>query len=135
MPYTFGDAEYDIEDFDAIYEVDLPIATQARRPKVEAATGDAAVIGELVSSRVHDGATLQLGIGMVPDATLPFLAKLKGLGIWSEMFSDGVLSLIDAGAMDPERKITASFAAGSACLLYTSPSPRDRTRSRMPSSA
>ena len=116
MPYTFGDAEYDIEDFDAIYEVDLPIATSARRPKVQAATGDAAVIGELVSSRVHDGATLQLGIGMVPDATLPFLAKLKGLGIWSEMFSDGVLSLIDAGAMDPERKITASFAAGSAEL-------------------
>ncbi|HMT88572.1 MAG TPA: acetyl-CoA hydrolase/transferase C-terminal domain-containing protein [Dermatophilaceae bacterium] len=116
MPYTFGDSEYDVEDFDAIYEVDLPIASNARRPKVEAATGDAAVIGELVSSRVHDGATLQLGIGMVPDATLPFLAKLKGLGIWSEMFSDGVLSLIDAGAMDPERKITASFAAGSAEL-------------------
>ena len=44
MPYTFGDSEYDVEDFDAIYEVDLPIASNARRPKVEAATGDAAAV-------------------------------------------------------------------------------------------
>ena len=116
MPYTFGDSEYDVAEFDAIYEVDLPIATQARRPVMTAQTGDAAVIGEFAASRVHNGATLQLGIGMVPDAVLPGLAKLKGLGIWTEMFSDGVLTLIDAGAMDPDRPIVASFSAASAEL-------------------
>lgn len=117
MPYTFGDAEVDVELFDAIFEVDLPIAHVHDRVVAGPAEGDAGVIGELVSSRVHDGATLQLGIGMVPDATLPGLTHKKGLGIWTEMFSDGVLSLIDAGAMDPDRKITASFSVGSEELL------------------
>ncbi len=117
MPYTFGDAELPLDIFDAVFEVDLPIAHREERVITGPAEGDAGVIGELVSRRVSDGSTLQLGIGMVPDATLPGLTRKKGLGIWTEMFSDGVLSLIEAGAMDPDRKITASFSVGSGELL------------------
>jgi len=116
MPYTFGDSEYDVSDFDIVYEVDLPVANYRERKTVSADSGDTATIGALVAERVSDGATLQLGIGAIPDAVLPELVHKKGLGIWTEMFSDGVLSLIDAGAMDLDRPIVASFAVGSAEL-------------------
>ena len=116
MPYTFGDSEYEVADFDAIYEVDEPVAAATRRRAIGAASAELAVIGELAARRVHDGATLQLGIGQIPDAVLPGLIRLRGLGIWTEMFSDGLLSLVEAGSMDPDRPIVASFAAGSAEL-------------------
>ena len=88
----------------------------AARPGGERGASSA-VIGELCASRVSSGSTLQLGIGEVPDATLPGLARLRDLGVWTEMFSDGVLDLQDAGALDPHRYVTASFAAGSERLL------------------
>ena len=116
MPYTFGDSEYDIADFDIIYEVDLPVANYQERKTVSADSGDTAIIGSLAADRIRDGSTLQLGIGAIPDAVLPELTHKKGLGIWTEMFSDGVLSLLDAGAMDLERPIVASFSVGSAEL-------------------
>ena len=116
MPYTFGDSEFDVADFDVVYEVDEPIAASQRRRVAGPASADLATIGSLVANRIHDGATLQLGIGLIPDAVLPELSKLTNLGIWTEMFSDGLLSLIDAGAMDLDRPIVASFAAGSAEL-------------------
>ena len=56
---------------------------------------------------------LQTGIGAVPDATLSGLTGHRGLGIWTEMFSDGVLTLDAAGALDPQGTITASFVFGS----------------------
>lgn len=114
MPYTFGDGEYDLDIFDAILEVDEPLPTPpARTGQAPDAADSAAKIGERVSSRVHNGATMQLGIGEVPDAVLQGLTGLKNLGVWSEMFSDGVLSLLKAGALDPDRKIISSFAFGS----------------------
>lgn len=117
MPYTFGDGEYELDSFDGWIEVDDEIA----RPPAPPATGEradsAAVIGDLCASRVRSGATLQLGIGEVPDATLPGLTRLSDLGVWTEMFSDGVLALREAGALDPHRFVTASFAAGSTDLL------------------
>ncbi|HRC12784.1 MAG TPA: acetyl-CoA hydrolase, partial [Dermatophilaceae bacterium] len=116
MPYTFGDSEYDIADFDIVYEVDLPVANYQERKTVSADSGDTAIIGSLAADRIKDGSTLQLGIGAIPDAVLPELTHKKGLGIWTEMFSDGVLSLLDAGAMDLERPIVASFSVGSAEL-------------------
>lgn len=116
MPYTFGDSEYDIADFDIVYEVDLPVANYQERKTVSADSGDTAIIGSLAADRIRDGSTLQLGIGAIPDAVLPELTHKKGLGIWTEMFSDGVLSLLDAGAMDLERPIVASFSVGSAEL-------------------
>ena len=63
---------------------------------------------------VLDGATLQLGIGAVPDATLAALVNRRGLRVWSEMFSDGILDLDAAGALDavPPPSVT-SFCFGS----------------------
>lgn len=114
MPYTFGDGEYDLDTFDGVLEVDEPLAS----PPARAAQGnsDAAQIGAQVAARVWDGATMQLGIGEVPDAVLPGLTQKRRLGIWSEMFSDGLLSLEAAGTLDPERLVMSSFAFGSADL-------------------
>jgi acyl-CoA hydrolase len=74
---------------------------------------DAEQIGKLIAARVPDGATLQTGIGAVPDATLAGLGQRRGLRIWTELFSDGVLALEQAGALDQATPITGSFAFGS----------------------
>ena len=66
-----------------------------------------------MASRVSDGATLQMGIGGVPDATLNALTGRRGLRIWTEMFSDGVLELDRVGALDKHHPLTASFIFGS----------------------
>jgi acyl-CoA hydrolase len=109
MPWTFGDGLLDPEAIDYAVEVDEPLDEPAARDLDDAARR----IGELVSARVADGSTLQLGIGLVPDATLPGLAARRGLAIWSEMFSDGVLRLDEAGALDPAETVTGSFVLGS----------------------
>jgi len=109
MPWTYGDGLLDPDDIDYTFEADAPLDEPAT-----AAPDDAARrIGELVAARIGDGATLQLGIGMIPDATLPGLAGRRDLGVWSEMFSDGVLALDEAGALDPQGTLTASFLHGS----------------------
>ena len=72
-----------------------------------------ASIGERVAHRIPDGATLQLGIGAVPDAALPGAAKHRELKIWSEMVSDGVLTLLAEGALDTDAPVVASFVFGS----------------------
>jgi acyl-CoA hydrolase len=109
MPWTYGDGVLDPDDIDYAYEADEQLA----EPTTPAPDDAARRIGELVAARIGDGATLQLGIGMVPDATLPGLAERRGLRVWSEMFSDGVLALDDAGALDPQATLTASFLYGS----------------------
>ena len=115
MPYTFGDGEIAVEDLDAMIHVDSPAAMPAR---TDAPVDEVAQqIGEYCANRISSGATLQMGIGAVPDATLPRLTKLRGLGIWSEMFSDGLLTLQSSGALDPDRYVVASFAMGSEELL------------------
>ena len=115
MPYTFGDGEIAVEDLDAMIHVDSPVAMPAR---TDAPVDEVAQqIGEYCANRISSGATLQMGIGAVPDATLPRLTKLRGLGIWSEMFSDGLLTLQRSGALDPDRYVVASFAMGSEELL------------------
>ena len=63
---------------------------------------------------MSNGSTLQLGIGAVPDAVLRSLTTRHGLRIWSETFSDGVLALDRAGALDPDQMLTSSFMFGSA---------------------
>ncbi|MFV0464317.1 MAG: acetyl-CoA hydrolase/transferase C-terminal domain-containing protein [Nostocoides sp.] len=115
MPYTFGDGEFTTGVFDAILPVDVPIATTSGPPSPP--TGAFAHIGKLCAARVSSGATLQLGIGAVPDATLPGLTRLSRLGVWTEMFSDGLLALDGHGALDPDRAVVGSFAAGSEELL------------------
>lgn len=109
MPVTYGDAVLAADEIDYAIECDDPLPVPARRAGGEVAR----VIGERVAGLVPENATLQLGIGAVPDAVLNSLRDRRGLGIWSEMFSDGVLGLEKAGALNPRDPITASFAFGS----------------------
>jgi acyl-CoA hydrolase len=109
MPYTFGDGEIDVDLIDYAIEVDAPLPS----PTVTAIDDVSAAIGARVATRVGDGSTLQLGIGAVPDAVLSGLTGRRGLRVWSEMFSDGVLELDRAGALDPDAVLTSSFLFGS----------------------
>lgn len=114
MPYTGGDALVDIDRIDLALEVDTPLPSPGdRRPDPLCA-----VVGERVAAFATDGGTVQLGIGQIPDATAAALRNVRGLGVWSEMVSDGVLDLVRAGALDPARAICTSFLFGSP-ELYT----------------
>jgi acyl-CoA hydrolase len=112
MPYTYGDAVLAEDEIDLAFEADDPLSPPPERRITEVHES----IGERVAALVPDGATLQLGIGGVPDAVLGKLRTRRRLGVWSEMFSDGVLGLERAGALDADRPVTASFAFGSAEL-------------------
>ncbi len=113
MPYTYGDAVVPEDEIDFAIEADVPLPSPAARPAPEVYQA----IGARVAKLVPAGATLQLGIGAVPDAVLSALAGRRGLTVWSEMFSDGVLALERAGALDPQVPVTASFAFGGPELL------------------
>lgn len=109
MPVTFGDATVPVAAIDYLYEVDEPLPAHHDVAPDDIAT----TIGDRVAALVPDGATLQLGIGAIPDATLRALNGQHGLRVWSEMFSDGVLGLEKAGRLDASVPITASFCFGS----------------------
>lgn len=109
MPYTFGDSELSEDVIDFMIEVDVPLDT----PHRSSLTPQTKEIGRLVASLVPHGATLQTGIGAVPDAVLHALTGHEGLCVWTEMFSDGVYALERAGSLDPKVPITASFLFGS----------------------
>ena len=116
IPFTHGDAEVGIEHLEAV------LVVAGRRPRGAAAVGtptpiDVERIGAQVAARVASGSTLQLGIGTIPDAVLPRLAARRGLGVWSEMVSDGTLELDLTGALDRNRDIVASFAVGGPRLM------------------
>ncbi len=100
MPRTLGDCFIHISDIDIIVEKDEPIPELAP-PKI----GDVEkAIGEFCASLINDGDTLQLGIGAIPDAVLLFLKDKKDLGIHSEMISDGVVELVEAGVITCKKK-------------------------------
>lgn len=109
MPYTYGDAQIYENEIDYLVEVDVPLPTHVCGP----VTGVSKVIGDRIAAVVNDGSTLQLGIGSVPDAVLAGLTEHRGLRIWTEMFSDGVLDLFKAGALDPQIPLTSTFVFGS----------------------
>ena len=109
MPYTYGDGVLSAGDIDYGIEADAPLPSPPPRPPLETS----AAIGDRVAALVPDFAALQLGIGAVPDAVLAGLTGRRGLTVWSEMFSDGVLGLAKAGALDPAQPVIASFAFGS----------------------
>lgn len=109
MPYTLGDGELDEDLIDLAIEVEQELPT----PAITASYDHAQAIAERVADLVQDDATLQLGIGQVPDATLRALVGRRRLAIWSEMISDGVMGLEHAGALDRQRPIVCSFMFGS----------------------
>lgn len=100
MPRTHGDSFIRWQDIDYFIEQEraLPQHVGARLDTVNRA------IGEHVASLIEDGACLQMGIGAIPDAVLAALSSHQHLGIHSEMFSDGVLPLIQNGVINGRRK-------------------------------
>lgn len=100
MPRTMGDAFIHVSELDAIVETSYPII-ELQPPTI----GDIEkAIGEHCASLIEDGSTLQLGIGAIPDAVLLFLKNKKNLGIHTEMFSDGVVELVEAGVVNNSEK-------------------------------
>ena len=99
MPKTSG-AKIHLDQMTCIVEKDEPLI-ELKPAKI----GDLEKkIGENVAALIPDGATLQLGIGAIPDAVLLFLGNKKDLGIHSEMFSDGVVFLAEAGVVTNRKK-------------------------------
>jgi acyl-CoA hydrolase len=109
MPYTYGDAQLYEDEIDYLIELDEPLTEHGGTEVTQVGRE----IGELIAPMIKDDSTLQMGIGSVPDATLELLTARKGLRIWTETFSDGVLNLHEAGALDDGMPITASFVFGS----------------------
>lgn len=100
MPRVHGDNYIHISEIDYIVETSNPLH---EIPK--AVIGDVEkAIGENCAKLIEDGSTLQLGIGAIPDAVLLFLNDKKDLGIHTEMFSDGVLSLVKSGVINNSKK-------------------------------
>ncbi|MEI6042804.1 MAG: acetyl-CoA hydrolase/transferase C-terminal domain-containing protein [Chloroflexota bacterium] len=115
MPRTHGDGLIHVRQFDAMVLVDEPIQ---EIPKHDLSVVELA-IGQHCASLVEDGATLQMGIGAIPDAVLASLIHHKRLGVHTEMFSDGLIDLIERGVVTGEEKvihpgrIVAGFVLGS----------------------
>ncbi len=120
MPRTLGDSFIHVRKIHRIVESCRPIL---ELPRV-AITDLHRRIARNVAGLVEDGSTLQMGIGGVPDAVLSYLMDRKDLGVHTEMFSDGVMELVEAGVINNERKtlhrgkIVAGFLMGSR-RLYT----------------
>ena len=112
MPWTYGDGLLTADDIDYVLEADEPLQS----PPPTVLDDDARGVGERLAALVPDGATLQMGIGTVPDAALPGLTSRRGLAVWSEMFSDGVLELDRVGSLDPDAALVSSFLYGSSAL-------------------
>ena len=114
MPRTLGDSFIHVSQLDHIVEVDYPIP--------EAPQGGSSPehlqIGQNIAGLIPDGATLQMGIGSIPDAVLQCLGNHRDLGIHTELFSDGVIDLVEQGVITCGRKtfhpgkIVAGFLFG-----------------------
>lgn len=102
MPRTHGESFVHISEIDYFVEHDEPIHT-LKSPKIGEIEKE---IGRYCASLINDGDTLQLGIGAIPDAVLSFLTDKKDLGIHSEMFSDGVVNLVEKGVINNSKKTT-----------------------------
>ena len=100
MPRTLGDCFIHVSDIDLIVEHDAPLI-ELPPPKISEVER---AIGENCARIIKDGDCLQLGIGAIPDAVLLFLKDKKDLGIHSEMFSDGVVELVEAGVINNSKK-------------------------------
>jgi acyl-CoA hydrolase len=114
MPRTLGDSFLPVDRIARLVPVDDPLIELTPEP----ADGVYREIGRNVASLIPDGATLQMGIGKIPDAVLGFLMDRHDLGIHTEMLSDGVMNLAEAGVVTGRRKtllpgkIVTSFIMG-----------------------
>jgi acyl-CoA hydrolase/RimJ/RimL family protein N-acetyltransferase len=116
MPVTSGDSFLNVTDIDALVWQDEPLLEWKKAPEeleyVQA-------IGKHVAALVDDGSTIQVGYGAIPDAVLAYLGEKKDLGVHTEMFSDGLIDLIEKGVVTCKKKsshpgkVLASFSLGS----------------------
>ena len=120
MPRSLGDSFIHINKIHFIVEHDAPIQ---ELPQVDPNCSQELLniydkIGINISELIEDGATLQLGIGAIPDSVMKYLKGKKDLGIHTEMFSDGVVDLVEEGIINGEKKtlhqgkIIAGFVLG-----------------------
>jgi len=101
MPRTHGDGMIHISSFDAMVKVDEPLYELAYSGKMNEASD---VIGKYISELVDDRSTIQMGIGSIPDSVLKFPGSHKDLGVHTEMFSDGIIPLIENGVITNKYK-------------------------------
>ena len=115
MPRTHGTGFVHISEVDAICENDLPLVELGDAPITE----KDAIVGNIIADLIPNEATIQLGIGGIPNAVAQALKNKKDLGIHSEMFTEGMVDLIEAGVVTNRKKninnnkTIAGFAAGS----------------------
>lgn len=118
VPRTWGDAMINVNMIDLFVEDDSPIYAH----NIEPLTDMEIAIGKNVATLVEDGACLQMGIGGIPNAVLAQLGNHKDLGVHTEMFSDGILPLVEKGIVTGRKKnfdkgkMVASFLMGSKAL-------------------
>ena len=115
MPRTLGDGAIHLSRFAAVVNVDHPLFAH---PSAPAGNPIEDAVGRRVASLVENGATIQMGIGAIPDAVLRALTHHRDLGVHTEMFSDGLLPLLERGVVTNEKKsrqrgrTVASFVMG-----------------------
>jgi acetyl-CoA hydrolase len=117
MPRTLGDSFIHVSRLTHIVPVNYPIPEMLMSEE-----GDVDVVEKIagfIAELIPDGATMQMGIGAIPDAVLKYLRTKKDLGVHSELFSDGVIDLVEQGVLTNARKtlhqgkIVAGFILGS----------------------
>ena len=117
MPRTLGDSFIHLSRINYIVPVNYQLAEMSMGGEGTNETTEK--IAGYIAELIPDGATMQMGIGAIPDAVLKYLYNKKDLGVHSELFSDGVIDLVDAGVMTNARKslhtgkIVAGFIIGS----------------------
>ena len=120
MPRTLGDSFIHISKLDYILPVDYPLTEMKMGDDKTSEVSE--LIAGYITELIPDGATMQMGIGAIPDAVLKHLFTKKDLGIHTELFSDGVIDLVDAGVLTNAKKtlhagkIIAGFVIGSSRL-------------------
>jgi len=118
VPFALGDCHVHISQVAALVEDDTPVL-EVGLPKIGPVQE---AIGKYVADMIDDGSTLQIGYGGIPDAVVMQLTHKHDLGIHTEMIGDGILSLVECGAVNNKRKnhlpgkMVATFALGSSRL-------------------
>jgi 4-hydroxybutyrate CoA-transferase len=116
MPRTLGDSFIHVSRLNHIVPVSYPISEMAMSEEGDNETVEK--IAGYIADLIPDGATMQMGIGAIPDAVLKYLFDKKDLGIHTELFSEGVIDLVEAGVLTSARKtihpgkIVAGFILG-----------------------
>lgn len=114
MPAVYGDTTIHVSQVDKIVEVNTPVPKLPRGPITETDK----VIGQYIASLINDGDTIQLGIGGIPDAAAQALMSRNDLGVHTEMLTNSVYDLVEAGVVTGRKKslnkgkIIATFALG-----------------------